>query len=320
MGRRRPFGIATAVVAGALTLGSPALADPVAAQAAGDRKEDHSAELPRFPASIDELSAPHLPPPFALPELSHPDWDLSVAWLVGVGTSARADRPTSALGLLRLSAEGDVLFPRRFYIGAEAPFAGGPSQDGSGGTKTQLGNVDLHARVVFPLPSWLAFGAVFGLTLPTAQFKRDTAAAEAALAVAALEPTDIVQFKASTVGFRPAMDMRLLRGPVVIQARQGIDVALDSSGRAVTAGRFLGHIGVRIRSDFELSLEGTQLYQFDERVRDDRRTAITVGPGARVLLRAVDIGAAVVTNLYAPLSPALDRFVAGRISLIVHLE
>ncbi len=283
-------------------------------------KEDRSAELPRFPASIDELSAPHLPPPFALPELSHPDWDLAVSWLVGVGTSERADRPTSALGLLRLSTEGDVIFPRRFYIGGEAPFAGGPSQDGSGGTKTLLGNVDIHARVVFPLPSWLAFGAVLGLTLPTAQFDRDTAAAEAALAVAALEPTDIVQFKAGTVAFRPAMDMRLLRGPIVIQARQGIDVALDSSGRAVTVGRLLGHIGVRIRDDFELSLEGTQLYQFDERVRDDKRTAMTIGPGARLLLRGVDIGAAFVTNFYAPLSPAIEEFVAARISLLVHLE
>ncbi len=287
---------------------------------AGPPKEDRSAELPRFPASIDELSAPHLPPPFVLPELSHPDWDLAVGWLVGVGTSERADRPTSALGLLRLSAEGAVVFPRRFYIGVEAPFAGGPSQDGTGGTKTLLGNVDLHARVVFPLPSWLAFGAVMGLTLPTAQFKRDTAASEAALAVAALEPTDLVQFKAQTIGFRPAMDMRLLRGPFVFQARQGIDVALDSSGKAATVGRFLGHIGVRIRNDFELSIEATQLYQFDERVSDDKRTAMTIGPGARLLLRNVDIGVAAVTNLYAPLSPALDQFVAARVSLIVHRE
>lgn len=319
----RRLGVRAAICSLLFTLSRPAFAeDPGATStsAPGPPKEDRSAELPRFPASIDELSAPHLPPPFVLPELSHPDWDLAVAWLVGAGTSERADRPTSALGLLRLSAEGDVVFPRRFYIGGEAPFAGGPSQDGSGGTKTLLGNVDLHARVVFPLPSWLAFGAVFGLTLPTAQFKRDTAASEAALAVAALEPTDLVQFKAGTVGFRPAMDMRLLRGPIVVQARQGIDVALDSSGKAATVARLLGHIGVRIRSDFEVSLEATQLYQFDERVRDDKRTAMTVGPGARLLLPGVDIGVAIVTNLYAPLSPALDQFVAARISLIVHLE
>lgn len=283
-------------------------------------KEDQSAELPRFPSSVDELSAPHLPPPFALPELSHPDWDLAVSWLLGFGTAERADRPTSALGLLRLSAEGAVAFPRRFYLGVDVPFAGGPSQDASGGTKTLLGNVGIHARVAFPLPSWLSFGAVFSFVVPTATFDRDTAASEAALAVAALEPTDLVQFKAHTLAFRPGMDVRVLRGPFVVQARQGLDIALDSQGRATTFGRFLGHVGVRIKQDFELSLEATQLYQFDERVRDDKRTAMTIGPGARLVLRGVDLGAAFVTNLYAPLSTALDSFAALRISLIAHLD
>jgi len=63
-----------------------------------------------------------------------------------------------------------------------------------------------------------------------------------------------------------------------------------------------------------------QLYQFDERVPDDKRTAMTIGRGARFLVGGVDLGAAVISNLFAPLSPALDRFIAMRISLIAHLD
>jgi hypothetical protein len=298
---------------------APARADEVAKPAPPPR-EDHSADAPRFPTSVDELSAPRLPPPFVMPELSHPDWDLGLSWLLGFAVPEQAERPTSALGLARATAEGDVFFPRRLYVGGTLPFASALAPDGTSGSKTVLGNVELHARVVFPLPSWLAFGAVFGLVVPTASYGHDTAAHQAATAAAALEPTDLVHFRPDTVAFRPGMDVRVLRGPFVVQARQGIDVALDTSGRAVTVGRFLGHAGIRVQKDIELSLEATQLYQFDERVRDDKRTAMTIGPGARLLLGGVDIGAAVVTNLFAPLSPAVDHFVAARISLIAHLE
>lgn len=282
--------------------------------------EDHSAEVPRFPASVDELSAPRLPPPFVLPELSHADLDLGVSWVLGFGGAERADRSTSPLGLVRATAEGDVIFPRRLYIGAIFPLASALSPDGTSGSKTLLGNVEVEARVIFPLPSWLAFGAVLGLALPTASYGRGTGAAEAAIAAASLEPTDLVQFLPHTAAFRPGMDVRVLRGPFVVQARQGIDVALDSSGRAVTVGRFLGHAGIRLRQAFEVSLEATQLYQFDERVRDDKRTAMTVGPGARLAVGSVDLGVALVTNLFAPLSAALDHFVAARLSLVMHLE
>ena len=291
-----------------------------AAFAAVPPPEDHSAEAPRFPSSVDELSAPRLPPPFVLPELSHPDWDLALTWLVGLATKEQANRPASAFGIARASAEGDLIFPRRFYIGGTLPFAAALAPDGESGTKTLLGNVELHGRVVFPLPSWLAFGAVLGFVIPTARYGKGTAADDAATEAAALEPTDLVLFRPDTFAFRPGMDVRVLRGPFVVQARQGIDIALDTSGRAVTVGRFLGHVGIRLQKDVEVSVEATQLYQFDERVRDDKRTAMTIGPGARFLLGGVDLGAAVVTNLYAPLSPALDRFVAARISLIAHLE
>lgn len=303
----------------ALVLGLACVAAPAPARAA-EPGNDRSAELPRFPVGVDDLS-PRLPSPFVLPELSHPSWDLAVGWLVGVASPAQADRTPPALGLGRATVEGDLVFPRRMYLGATLPLATALAPDGASGAKSLLGNVEGHIRVVFPLPSWLAFGAAFGVAAPTARFDRGTGASAAATAAASLEPTDSVHFIPDAVTLRPAMDMRVLRGPFVVQARQGIDIVLDTStGRAVTIGRFLGHIGVRWTRDIELSIEATQAYFFDERVSDSRRTAMTIGPGARLTLGTIDIGGAIVSSLFDPLSRDIDQFIAARFSLVAHLE
>jgi len=285
------------------------------------KKDDRTAELPKFPATVDDLSAPRLPPPFVLPELSHPSWDVSMGWLVGVASSDRADRTSPALGLARLTAEGDVGFPRRFYLGLTVPFAGALAPDGTSGVKTVLGNIEPHVRVVFPLPTWLAFGGVLGIVVPTARYERGSGAEAASRIAASLEPTDAAHFTPETLALRPAIDVRVLRGPFVVQVRQGIDIDLDTSlGRAVTTGRLLGHGGLRVKRDVEISIEATQAYSFDDRITDRHRSAITIGPGVRLSLGAVDVGAAVITNVFEPLSPDIDRFVAMRLSVVAHLE
>ena len=283
--------------------------------------DDRTAEMPKFPASIDELSAPRLPPPFVLPELSHPFWDIGIGWLVGVGAtpSGGGARTSPALGLGRVSFEGDIAFPRRFYIGATLPFASALAPDG-GGAKSVPGNVESHVRVVFPLPSWLAFGAELGVVAPTARFDRGTSAHRAAVEASSLEPTDAVHFVPDAFALRPAMDLRVLRGPLVVQVRQGMDIVLDTSGgRAVTSGRFLGHAGVRLLDQLEVSVEATQSYLFDERFSDRRRTSMTIGPGARLSLGTIDLGMAVVSSLFDPISVDLERFVALRFSIVEHL-
>lgn len=289
---------------------------------------------PRFPVSIDEISAPRLPPPFSMPELSHPDLNVALGWMVGSASAASpvagatgaspaggGARSSPSLALARATIEGDVLLPRRLYVAALVPFASALSPDAATGAKTVLGNIEGTVRIVFPLPSWLAFGAGLAVVAPTARYERGSGTHAAAEQAASMEPTDAVHFTPDAFALRPAMDMRVLRGPLVVQARQGIDVVLDTEGgRAVTVGRFLGHVGFRVASTVELSVEATQAYLFDERVADRRRTAMTVGPGARWSLGPVDVGAALMTSLFDPLSPTIDRFLAARISLIAHIE
>lgn len=284
--------------------------------------EPDAAPVGPKPSSIDELSAPRLPAPFIMPDLSHEAWDLGIGWLLGIATARRDGGTSPVLGLARASVEGDIVLPRRFYVGATLPFATALAPDGSTtGAKTVLGNVEVHARIVFPLPSWLAFGAVFGVAAPTARFDKESGARAAATLATSLEPTDAVYFQPDAIALRPAMDMRILRGPFIVQARQGVDVVIDgATGRTVTTGRFLGHVGVHMNRDLEVSFEVTQIYLFDDKVSDSRRTAITLGPGVRFSLGSVDIGAAVVTSLFAPLSNDIDRFLALRISLVAHLQ
>src|SRR4029079_8670604 len=130
--------------------------------------------------------------------------------------------------LARASIEGDLIFPRSLYFGATVPFASALAPDGASGAKTALGNVEGHVRVVFPLPSVLAFGAELGVFAPTATFERNSGAAAGAMAAASLEATYHVHLVPNEFALRAPMDARFLRGPVVIQARQGLDIVIDS--------------------------------------------------------------------------------------------
>jgi hypothetical protein len=283
--------------------------------------EGEAAEPPRPIPPADELSAPRLPAPFVLPELSHPHFDAGVGWTMGTATPDDPSRGTSTIALVRAHAEARVGRLRRVYVGGTLPVAAATLAGTDAGAKAALGNFEAHVRVVFPMPSWLAFGALLGVTAPTARFDRNGPAAAAASAAASMDPTDVVQLTPGAVALRPAYDVRILRGPFVVQVRQGLDVVIDSSGatRARTEGRILAHAGVLIGPDVEVSLEGTQVYFFDSEVSDDHRSAFTLGPNARLSLGAVDVGAGVLTNVYTPLDPTLERVVALRLSLIGHL-
>jgi hypothetical protein len=302
-----------------------------------------AADPPRFSSA---LPAPRLPAPFALPELSHPRLDVGVDWFLGRVDQEGGDRnATAAIG--RVSAEGSVVLPRRLFLGLTYPFAGALPPDGGlapgevgrpSGARTVLGNVEGHVRAVFPLPTWLEIGFTLAVVAPTARFERTRANRSATVAAASLDPTSQVHFLPDRVGLRLAGDLRILRGPFVLQARHGIDILIDDLGidRAKVAGRLVAHVGWLVSHDVEVSVEGSQNYFFASddrptgasnadtafaeryRITDGRRSAIAIGPGVRFATPGFDIGAAFVSNLSDPLSPAADGFVALRVSVIAH--
>lgn len=275
----------------------------------------------RVSRSRFDVDTPRLPAPLAMPELGHPNANAGVEWTVGAGFPSASDRDASSLGLIRAVGETRIGPQRRLYVGATVPLAAGLPPDGAGGSKIVLGNLEAHVRVAFPQPTWLAFGATLGVVAPTATFERTGAAASAALAAISFDPTDVAYFTPGIVALRPAYDVRIIRGPFVVQARQGIDIAIDTAGaRPVsTNARLLMHVGVLARRDLEASLEATQLYLFGAEVPDKKRNAVSLGPSLRYAMGKVDLGMGIMTNVFSPISPAVDRVVGLRFSVIGHV-
>lgn len=301
--------------------------------AAADRAEY---DAPRIGSPADLL--PRLPAPFLLPDLSHPFLDVRADGVVAKAVPID-DRAAAPFAAARAEIEGTWFLPRQLYFGALLPYAGAPVLDPepARGRRDFLGNVEAHARIVFPMPTSLDFGFVLGLVLPTAMFDRNALENRSATALAAsIAPSDSVHFLPGRAALRPAADVRILRGPVVLQGRQGIDIVIDTAGidRVRTAGRLVAHAGILVRRDLEVSVEGSQVYFFTSddspevadpfgeryRVSDDRRYAFTVSPGIRMAFTDIDVGASISTNVGRAFSPAADAIVAGRISLVAHLR
>ncbi len=276
-----------------------------------------------------ELVAPRLPTPFMLKELAHPRIDAWLDWTLASVVPETPSGSNVAAGLLRVGGEAHVFLFRRFYVGAQLPIAFARGVDGApelGGSSSRsreanVGNLDLEARIVFPMPSWLAFGASLGLAVPTATFDRNGPAQAAARAAIAVAPTDLPLFLPGRLTWRPALDVRILRGPFVVQIRQGIDVVQDTSeGGVTTQGRILAHAGILVSRDLELSIEAQQRYRFGEDASvDGRRSAVVLGPGARVSLGRFDVGGMLASSLLGALGSEMSSVLSVQASVVAHL-
>jgi hypothetical protein len=288
-----------------------------------------------------------LPAPFVVPTLEHDRLDLRVDSYVGRVTASPPSRPSSAAGLVRASAEGTILVPRLLYVGVALPFGGALPPDGGlapgeagspSGVRTMLGNLEASVRATFPLPESLKIGFVLAATLPTARYDRDARGDRSAVdAFASLDPTNYPQFLVDRIGLRPAGDVRIVRGSLVIQGRHGIDIFIDTRGRETvkTAGRLALHVGWLLRRDTEVSVEAAQTYFISSddpittggaaaafaqryRISDGHRSYIAAGPGIRFSLGEFDVGGAILTNISSPLSPVADDFIGLTLSVIGH--
>lgn len=302
---------------------------------------------PRF-TSIDP-PAPRQPAPFLLPDLGHPQFDLHLDEIFGwLSPSPEVGgRGASFAAIVRPSMEANIR-SGHLYIGFAYPIAMALPPDGGrvpgevgplGGTHTILGNAQAHFRAVFPLPMALEIGFEMGVLAPTASYDRTSRSNQSISAAAAsLDPTNAIDFQPGRVGIRPAADVRIRRGPLNVQARQGLDIIIDDDGieSARVAGRLLGHVGYMFRHDLEISVEASQIYFFASdatlqgadpvsqftnryRVSDDHRAAFNIGPTIRYATPLIDVGAAFLTNIGSPFSPAADGFLGFRVSLVAHV-
>lgn len=292
-----------------------------------------------------------MPAPFVLPDLAHRGLDIHLDTFVG-RLSARPGfvRTTAPAAILRPELEANLFIKRRFYFGVALPIGFAMPPDGGlvagepgrpAGMRQFAGNLEVHARTVFPLPTWLEIGFVLGAVLPTGAFDRNNRPNRSAVdAINTLDPTGYASFLPGRYALRPAGDLRIRRGSLVFQGRHGLDILLDheSIEKARLVGRLVGHLGYLARPDVEIAVEASQVYflssddkattgttpelQFAEtyRVRDGNRSSITIGPSLRAMTRHFDYGVAIISNLADPLSPVADGFVGLRFSVIGHVR
>src|SRR5262245_35337048 len=88
-----------------------------------------TANEPSSPFRVDP-PPPRLPVPFVLPDLSHARFDLGTDWFLGRMAPANGSRPGAVAAIARVSAEANILVPRRVYVGAAYPFAAALPPDG----------------------------------------------------------------------------------------------------------------------------------------------------------------------------------------------
>jgi hypothetical protein len=309
-----------------------------------------SAAEPRHDEVLREGRIPGLPAPFALPELTHSRLDLRMDWLVAHEVARDPSRARAVGAIARPSVEGRLRTTPALFLGLTWPIAAALPPDGglargeaapASGSRALLGNVEGHVRAVFTLPTWLEMGFTLGLVAPSASFERsDRGARSAEAAAVSLDPTSFPQFLPGHFAFRPAGDLRVVRGPFVFQGRHGLDVVIDDQAieDAKVSGRLVGHVGWLARRDLEVSLEASQTYAFGTdppdagggspadrafraayRTSDAHRAAIVFGPGVRYATPEVDVGVALVANAGAPYSPVVGEVIGLRFSVVGHL-
>jgi hypothetical protein len=282
---------------------------------------------PRTFAIDDPYDLPRAPRPPTLPELTHRDVEGTLESTIGVLTPAVSGANVVTY-VQRIGVEVPVA-SRRWFAGGSYEFAAG-EPPGGGATKAVGGNLELNGRTVWATRTGLAFGGGFGLTIPTASFTRCPGsigcpisgppgdAARIADAASTLRPWDLPMFQEGFMTLRPFFDVRDVDGPFVIQFREGVDVAFDTTNlptfriaaiSAVYVGYSLPLVG--------LGIEAFEYYFLDWPVADDKRALGVVSPSVRFLTPYVQPAISFMTSIGTPFGGETERFWGLRLAVTV---
>lgn len=225
-----------------------------------------------------------------------------------------------------------ALADRRWFVGVASEMAatGIPpgATPGSGGVAAIAGNPEIWMRGLWSSRLGLAAGGGLGLVLPLPRSFGATET-ESVRAVRVVRPWADPHYEDRALTVRPFLDIRHVVGPVVLQLRQGIDVALrvrplgPSENRVDMAALASVYAGVRIARPVTLGLELHEVYQLTEDVAspscadpcDRHRVQFTLAPSVRFTWRHVTPTVSVLVPLSSPLRAEVASYVAARVHL-----
>jgi len=288
------------------------------------------ADAPPLPANRqieDPYDVPLAPRPPTLPELTHPDYEISGETTLGVVTpnfikALTYNSSDTAAIVQRLGVEIPISRSPRIYLGgtyeiaAGSPPGGGATGGGGGAFKLVPGNLDLYGRIVWATRTGMTFGGGVGVLLPTAQFGIGDDAAKVASAAQAIRPWDNAFFLNDALSLRGFVDVRAVSGPFVIQFREGMEgsLTLDGQGQQVAAILQM-YIGYRIIPLLGIGLEAFETYLvYSPTVLDGQRATFTLSPSLRLMTRYVQPVLGFATSVGDPVFGlgAVDGFWAIR--------
>jgi hypothetical protein len=264
----------------------------------------------------DEMLAPP-----TLPALRHAGAAFELEYLgAGVGQAPLAGFSSLGSAFAWMSRfEGEVaVAPRRWFVGGAWEFASAAAP--GVGRALLHGNPELWLRGAWAHPTGLVAGGGLGwmIPLPRSDAPEVQAAQETVRAVRAW---DAATFSTNELTIRPTFDVRWASGPVTLQFRSGLDVAVDveelSTNLVARAGLFGG---LQVARWMCLGAELSEVYPITADIPDAERAAITLSPSARFRVGALEPGLSLLVPLSTPLEGVADGFFAVRLHVRLAFE
>lgn len=263
----------------------------------------------RAEASDDDL--PDLPAGQTIPELTHRFAEVTLEDMfasVTLSPGAVVASPTGGSADTREHANVRVehfglevpLIGRRWYVGASYSVAVGTRS--SGGELPVAGNPALFARGVWASVTGIAFGGGLALVVPTFGWDAFGQAAGVATAAVSVRGWDRALFNPDTLTPRAFVDLRDSAGPLLVQYRQALEVAVDPKTLGYTFAA-VGLLDVRVRFAPLISAgaELMEYYDLEPNVSDDARAHWALGGDVRLHTRFFEPMVGVMGNLGSPL-------------------
>ena len=273
---------------------------------------------------------PDAPAPPTLPDLTHRALAASLeTTFARIGTRpAGTDTPVASnSGLIERVELEQSLAKRRWYVGVSEEIAASTAVSGTG-LLWVAGQPELWGRGVWASWAGLAYGGGLGVVAPLfAHGENGTRATES---VRVVRPWDGVQFLNHAWALRPFVDVRQIDGPIILQLRQGLDWAIDTSGQGSTpqnpiaaairgstelTSRTTFFIGYRPSSFFGIGLELWEVYAIKTRT-----ATYAVSPSIRLMTPILQPALSVLAHIDRPLLGSVDSYWAVRINLGVVID
>jgi hypothetical protein len=281
--------------------------------------------LPPTPASAADPDVPLAPRPPTLPELTHPDDEISGETTLGVLTPSilkAFDYNSSEVAAIvqRIGAEIPLSLSPHLYVGGAYEMAAG-SPPGGGAFKLVPSNLDLYGRVVWASHSGMTFGGGAGVFAPTAQFGANDDASRVAAAAQAIRPWDYAFFLDDSVTLHAFVDVRAVADRFILQFREGLSDSLSLAGASPEVAAVLQvYAGYRVVPLLGVGLEAFETYLIESPdittvAQDHTRATFTISPSARLMTPYVQPVIGFVTAIGDPLFGfgSVDGFWAIRI-------